>query len=30
MEYKYWNQLNYPDIPYGPNGTVASLSLIHI
>ncbi len=24
MEYKYWNQLNYPDIPYGPNGTVAS------
>ena len=23
MEYKYWNQNNYPDIPYG-DGTVAS------
>ena len=23
MEYKYWNQLDYPEIPYG-DGTVAS------
>ena len=23
MEYKYWNQLDYPDIPYGEGDTVA-------